>query len=134
MIGRVVSTKMKHTATVIVTKTAKHPLYKKTYIQSKKYLVDDELGVSLGDIVDFIKVKPISKNKHWKITKVVGKSIKEIVSEQLQEKGKEIISEVMPEEKESEQVTVDSEQKEEKMEKTKKVEQSSRLLTKKEKK
>ena len=121
MLGRVVSTKMQHTATVVVTKTAKHPLYKKNYVQSKKYLVDDELGVSLGDIVDFIKVKPISKNKHWKITKVVGKSIKEIVSEQLQEKGKEIISEVMPEEKESEQVTVDSEQTEEIKEKTKKV-------------
>ena len=63
MIGRVVSVKSKNTATVIVERVVTHPLYKKTYIQSKKYLVDDQLSVNVGDIVDFINCKPISKNK-----------------------------------------------------------------------
>ncbi|MDO8619362.1 MAG: 30S ribosomal protein S17 [Candidatus Daviesbacteria bacterium] len=98
MTGRVVSVKMKNTVAVLVTGRATHPLYKKTYVRSKKYLADsNSLEVKLGDIVEMIKVRPISKNKHWKITKVVGRSLKEIAAEQLQEKGAEIISEVMPE-------------------------------------
>lgn len=122
MVGRVVSTKMKHTATVVVTRTARHPLYKKTYVQSKKYLAGDLLGVHLGDIVEIVKVRPISKNKHWKVTKVVGQSMREIMSEQLQEKGEEIIAEVMPEEKikESSVVSLQTEEKtDEKQEKKK---------------
>ncbi len=99
MIGRVVSTKMKNTVAVLVTRTAKHPLYKKTYVQTKKYLADDQMGVKPGDMVEIIKVRPISKNKHWQVTKVIGRNLEEIVSEQLQEKGAEEIAEVMPEEK-----------------------------------
>lgn len=120
MIGRVVSTKMKNTVTVLVTRTAKHPLYKKTFVQSKKYLADDSaVEVKPGDMVEMIKVRPISKNKHWQVTKIIGRNVEEIVSEQLQEKGASEIAEVMPAEKISEQVTVDSEQKVEKMEKPK---------------
>lgn len=100
---------MKNTVAVLVTRTARHPLYKKTYIRSKKFLAEDSLGVKLGDIVELVKVRPISKNKHWKVTKVIGQSLEEVVSQQLQEKGEELISEVMPEEKESGQGTVESE-------------------------
>lgn len=112
MTGRVVSTKLKNTATILVERLTKHPLYKKTYVQSKKYLVEDQIGVKTGDIVDFIKCKPISKNKHWKITKVSGRSMAEIAKAELKQEAEKIISEVMPAEKESEQGTVDSEQSE----------------------
>lgn len=100
MIGRVVSTKMKNTATVLVERTAMHPLYKKTYVRSKKYLVDTKDEVALGDIVDFIKCQPISKNKHWRVTKVLGKSFTEIAEEELKKEAEDVISKVMPEEKE----------------------------------
>ncbi len=100
MVGRVVSIKMKNTVTVLVTRTAKHPLYKKTYVQSKKYLANNSVEVKPGDMVEIIKVRPISKNKHWQVVKVIGRSVEEIVSEQLQKKGAEEIAEVMPEEKE----------------------------------
>lgn len=96
MIGRVVSTKLKNTATILVERVAKHPLYKKTFIRSKKYLVDDPIGVKEGDVVDIVKTRPISKMKHWRIVKVVGKSLEEITKEKLKAAAEQIVSEVMP--------------------------------------
>ncbi len=98
MTGRVISTKLKNTATVLIERIAKHPLYKKTYIRSKKYLVDSSIDIKDGDIVEFVKCKPISKNKHWKITKVLGRSLAEIAEQKLKEQAEELIAEVMPEE------------------------------------
>ena len=99
MIGRVVSTKMTKTATVLVERQATHPLYKKSFKQSKKYLVDDQIGVSSGDIVQIEKCKPISRRKHFKIVKVIGRNLAEIAEAQLKEKAQEAIAEVMPEER-----------------------------------
>lgn len=96
MIGRVVSTKLKNTATILVERVAKHPLYKKTFTRSKKYLVDDPIGVKEGDVVDIVKTRPISKMKHWRIVKVVGKSLEEITKEKLKAAAEQIVSEVMP--------------------------------------
>lgn len=98
MIGRVVSVKSKGSAVVLVERIAKHPLYKKTFIRSKKYLVDDPVAVKDGDIVDFEKCKPISKRKHWKITKVMGANLAEIVEAEQKKKAAEVIAQVMPEE------------------------------------
>lgn len=99
MIGRVVSAKLKNTATVLVESVVKHPLYKKTYKQSKKYLVDDSMEVKIGDIVQFINCKPISKRKSFKITKILGKNFAEVAEAQLKKEAEAVISEVMPEEK-----------------------------------
>lgn len=99
MIGRVISTKLKNTATILVGRIAVHPLYKKSFARSKKYLADDQVGVKDGDIVEIIKTRPISKNKHWKIVKVLGRSLAEIAEQQMKEKAEEVIAEVMPEEK-----------------------------------
>lgn len=104
MIGRVVSTKSKNTAAVLVERTSIHPLYRKTFIRTKKYLVGDEIGVKEGDIVEIVKIKPISKRKHWKIVKVLGKRLVEIAEAQMKEKVEEVIAEVMPEEKEEDGV------------------------------
>lgn len=82
MIGRVVSIKMAKTVAVLVTGTKTHRLYKKSYTSSKKYLADDEIGAKLGDIVEIIKVRPISKRKHWKLIKILGSSTVEIIKEQ----------------------------------------------------
>lgn len=100
MTGRVTSTKLKNTATIIVERLASHPLYKKTFIQTKKYLVDDPIGVKDGDIVEIIKCKPVSKNKHFKITKVVGKNLAEIVEAEQKEAAEDIIAEAVPAKKE----------------------------------
>ena len=126
MIGRVTSNKQQKTATVLVQSTKRDRLYHKSYKRSKKYSVDDQLGVKVGDLVEIIKIRPVSKLKHWKIIKVVGRDIEEVVGEQLKEAAAETIEEVMPEEK-SEQVTVDSEQ-------LKKTEKPKKESKKKEKK
>ena len=106
MIGRVVSTKLKNTATVVIERIVTHPLYKKTYVRSKRFLVDDLIGVKDGDVVEIIKCKPISKNKHWRVEKIVGKNLTEIVEEAQKMAAAQIIAEVMPEEKKVEKKTV----------------------------
>lgn len=106
MIGRVVSAKMNErsssanrTVTVLVERTAMHPLYKKTFVRSKKYLADAPAGVREGDMVEMVKVRPISKNKHWQVVKVVGKNLVmpeadrlSVLSDQLSDKGRSVAS------------------------------------------
>ncbi len=105
MRGRVVSNKAMKTATVLVETHKTHPLYGKSYIQTKKFLVDDQIGVAIGDIVEFVKTRPISKLKHWQIVKVIGRDIVAVESQVMKEAAKEAIEEVLPvEAKEDESV------------------------------
>lgn len=104
MIGRVVSTKLKKTVTVLVERIARHPLYKKAFIRSKRFLVDDPMGVKEGDMVEIANTKPISKNKHWQVIKVIGKNLAEITEEKLKESAEKAIAEVMPEDKKGDRV------------------------------
>ena len=67
--GRVVSTKMKNTATVVVDSVFMHKLYGKRFKRSKKYHVHDEFGSIVGDKVSFVASKAFSKIKKWKIVK-----------------------------------------------------------------
>lgn len=122
MKGRVISVKTSKTATVLIERLAMHPLYKKTFLRSKNILVDDAIGVQMGDIVEMVKVKPISKNKHWSIVKIVGKNLTEIVESEQKEAAEKVISEVMPEEKTEEpsDVSLQTEKVNEKEEKPKK--------------
>ncbi len=113
MKGRVVSVKMMHSASVLIEGKKTHPLYKKSFVWSKKYLVDDPIGVKLGDIVEILKTKPVSKRKHWVITKVIGADFVALAEEHLKEKTEEAIEEIMPEEKLEEESSVISPQTEE---------------------
>ena len=117
MIGRVTAKKTEKTITVIVERRSKHPLYKKAFLRSKKYLVDDPIGVKEGDIVEIMKVAPVSKMKHFRVVKILGQQMEEITDAKLKEQAKEVIKEVlpagrqvMPEEKEEkvEQLTSES--------------------------
>ena len=70
--GKIISTKMEKTATVVVERTIVHPLYKKRYRRTKKYHVHNELGAKIGDEVKFVASRPYSKLKKWKITEVIS--------------------------------------------------------------
>jgi len=94
--GRVVSNKQIKTAIVLIEGTKTDRLYKKSYLRSKRYAADDPIGVKIGDVVELIKVRPVSKRKHWRITKVVGRDIEEVISDELKESAAETIEEVMP--------------------------------------
>lgn len=69
--GIVKSDKMINSATVIVTRFKIHPKYLKRAKVTKSYLVHNELGAKAGDRVVIEETKPISKNKSWKITKIL---------------------------------------------------------------
>ena len=69
--GTVISTKMQKTASVLVERLWRHPLYKKTIKRSKKYLCHDEIGVKKGDKVVIQEGRPMSKRKRFKIMKVI---------------------------------------------------------------
>ena len=100
MIGRVVSAKMQKTVAVLVEGKKTHPLYKKTFVWSKKYLVHDETGAKLGDVVVIEETRPISKRVHWKVTKIVGRDVVALGEAAMKQVEEEAIAEVMPEEKE----------------------------------
>ena len=102
MKGRVVSNKMKNTVTVLIDSTKKHPLYKKSFAWSKKYLVDDPLGASLGDIVEIVKVRPVSKDKHFRVIKILGRDEVALGEEHMQTVVEQAIAEVLPEEEKEE--------------------------------
>ncbi len=66
--GVVVSDKMQKTVVVSVSRFIKHPLYGKFYKVSKKYKAhDEENKYKIGDQVEIIETRPISKDKKFKI-------------------------------------------------------------------
>jgi len=72
MAGTVVSVAMNKTIVVVVERRKMHPKYKKQYRVSRKYPVHDEKSVAkLGDQVEFVECRPISKTKRWRLMKVV---------------------------------------------------------------
>lgn len=72
LIGKVTSTKMTQSAVVVVSHTWTHPKYKKTVKKSKKYIVDNKLLAKEGDRVEIKEIKPMSKLKHFTITKIMA--------------------------------------------------------------
>ena len=72
LVGRVVSDKMQETATVLVERRVKHPLYGKVITRTAKYHAHVENGVAKeGDLVEIEETRPISKTKTWRVTKVL---------------------------------------------------------------
>mgnify|MGYP006260577437 FL=1 len=71
--GTVVSDKMNKTAVVLLEKKVKHPKYGKYVKKSTKYKVHDQDNICrIGDVVTITEVRPISKNKSWKLVEVIG--------------------------------------------------------------
>ena len=66
--GVVVGDKMDKTIVVSVSRFIKHPLYGKFYKVSKKYKAhDEENKYKVGDKVEIVETRPISKDKRFKI-------------------------------------------------------------------
>ena len=72
--GLVVSDKMGKTVVVAVETKKVHPLYKKAIRVTKKYKAHDENNAcKIGDIVKISETRPLSKEKHWRVTEVISK-------------------------------------------------------------
>ncbi|MDD5749216.1 MAG: 30S ribosomal protein S17 [Patescibacteria group bacterium] len=71
--GTVVSDKMDKTVVVEVTALKVHSKYKKRYKSSKKYKAHDEKNqYKVGDFVVIQECRPLSKDKRWRVIKVVN--------------------------------------------------------------
>lgn len=71
LIGKVVIDKMEKTKVVEITTVSHHPIYDKSFKKTQKIQVDDPKMLSkIGDVVEIISVRPISKNKSFRISKV----------------------------------------------------------------
>lgn len=88
-IGVVIGDKMKKTATVLVERQVRHPLYKKIIKKKKKFLVHDEYEkCKVGDVVKIIETRPLSRRKRWRVLEIVGLSPEELREErEVEEKG-----------------------------------------------
>ena len=74
MTGEVTALKREKTVTVSVSSMWQHPLYKKSVKRSKKYACHYEgIELKLGEKVEIQESRPISKTKHFIVTKKVGK-------------------------------------------------------------
>ncbi len=71
MTGFVTSNKMTKTVVVEVTRTFRHPLYKKVVHRAKRVKAHDELNCQIGDQVQIVESQPISRDKHWVVEFVI---------------------------------------------------------------
>ena len=71
MNGVVTSNKMTKTVVVEVSRTFRHPLYKKVVHSSKRFMAHDELGCQIGDQVQIVETRPISRTKRWMVETVI---------------------------------------------------------------
>jgi small subunit ribosomal protein S17 len=70
--ARVISDKMDKSATVLIERRVRHPMYGKYVRKSTKLHIHDENNeCKQGDVVSIAECRPISKTKSWKLVKVI---------------------------------------------------------------
>ena len=73
--GSVISDKMDKSATVLIQRKVKHPVYGKFVKRSTKLHIHDENNeCGIGDTVQISECRPISRTKSWKLVKVIEKA------------------------------------------------------------
>jgi len=73
--GVVVSNKMQKTVVVRITRRFRHRLYKKVIDRHRKIMAHDELNCDMGDEVQLVESRPISKRKRWVVEEILGRNI-----------------------------------------------------------
>lgn len=74
-VGKVVSDSMEKSVVVKVEYLVSHPLYKKRIKKSTKFMAHDEKDIcSIGDKVEIVETRPLSKRKRWRVTEILEKS------------------------------------------------------------
>ena len=73
--GIVVSDKMDKTIVVAVKDSVQHPLYKKILKRTKKFKAHDENNeAGIGDRVEIMETRKISKDVNWRLVKIIEKA------------------------------------------------------------
>ena len=74
-VGKVVSDKMDKTIVVAVEDIEQHKLYKKAVKKTVKFTAhDEENDAHTGDTVQIMETRPLSKDKRWRVVKVVERA------------------------------------------------------------
>ncbi len=74
-VGKVVSDKMQKTVIVSLTRQVPHPLYKKYFKKTTKFVAHDEKGdAKTGDTVRIVETRPLSKTKRWRVAEVLERA------------------------------------------------------------
>jgi small subunit ribosomal protein S17 len=71
IVGVVTSNKMMKTVVVQISRTYRHPLYKKVVHTSHSVKAHDELGCELGDQVQIVESQPLSRTIRWVVESIV---------------------------------------------------------------
>lgn len=70
--GVVTSNRMDKTVVVAITRAYQHPLYKKIVRRTTKIMAHDEQNAcSVGDVVQVIESRPLSRRKKWRVRQIV---------------------------------------------------------------
>lgn len=78
MTGVVKSNKMTKTVVVEITRTYRHPIYKKVVNSRKRVKAHDELGCNPGDVVRIVESRPLSRDKRWVVEAILEREIKNV--------------------------------------------------------
>ena len=74
-VGRVVSDKMNKTVVIAIEDNVKHPVYGKIIKRTLKVHAHDEENVcGIGDKVEIMETRPLSKTKRWRIVEIIEKA------------------------------------------------------------
>ena len=74
-VGVVVSDKMDKTIVVAVRERVRHPLYGKIMNQTTKFKFHDENNeCGIGDTVEVMETRPLSKDKRWRLVRIIEKA------------------------------------------------------------
>jgi small subunit ribosomal protein S17 len=84
--GTVISNKMQKTVVVAVESLRKHRLYGKTVRRTKHFKAHDERNEArIGDRVEIAESRPLSKDKHWTLSRILGDQSSAVVVHALEE-------------------------------------------------
>ena len=74
-VGIVTSDKMEKTITVSVVEHVKHPIYGKIMKRTYKLKAHDEENTAhIGDKVQVMETRPLSKDKRWRLVEIIEKA------------------------------------------------------------
>ncbi|MDO9509590.1 MAG: 30S ribosomal protein S17 [Thermovirgaceae bacterium] len=74
-VGIVVSDRMSKTVVIKVDRMAKHPLYGKPVLRSKKFMAhDEEEACRLGDRIRIEETRPLSRRKCWRVVEIIERA------------------------------------------------------------
>jgi small subunit ribosomal protein S17 len=73
-IGKVVSNKMDKSIIVAIERRIIHPIYKKYFKKTTKFMAHDQNNVAnIGDTVKIMETRPLSARKRWRLVEVIEK-------------------------------------------------------------